>query len=196
MTGEELGGRRARTARHLGVALLTVVVTGGAHTTPVTDDHRDELAAWVGAVARSLTGVAPGDTRWAWPLPGRHVLRPFDPPRVRWGAGHRGIDVLGAAGTQVRAVADGVVAYSGVIAGVGVVSVQHAAGLRSTYQPVEDPPAPGTRVRQGDPIGTLAPGGHCLLATCLHLGAVRGRDQYVDPLLLLGAWQLALLDPH
>ena len=65
--------------------------------------------------------------------------------------------------------------------------------LRSTYQPVSDRVGRGERVARGDRIGTLDVGGHCLLADCLHLGAVRGRDTYVDPTpLLLGA-ELTLL---
>lgn len=153
--------------------------------------------ASAGAVLTALTArvtAAPSaPAPWEWPLPGQQVVREFDPPTSRWGAGHRGIDILGAVGTPVGAVDDGVVSYSGVIAGTGVVSVQHVNGLRSTYQPVQDRVPRGTTVGRSEPVGTLAPGGHCLLVTCLHLGALRGRNQYVDPLGLLGGWRLALL---
>lgn len=148
------------------------------------------VSALTARVAAARSGTA---APWQWPLPGQRVVREFDPPASRWGAGHRGIDILGAVGTHVSAVDEGVVSYSGVIAGMGVVSVQHDNGLRSTYQPVEDRVARGSRVGRGEPIGTLAAGGHCLLVTCLHLGALRGRDHYVDPLGLLRGWRLALL---
>ena len=46
---------------------------------------------------------------------------------------------------------------------------------------------------RGQQLGRLDPGGHCLLLTCLHLGAVRGRDDYLDPALLLGHVRLTLL---
>jgi murein DD-endopeptidase MepM/ murein hydrolase activator NlpD len=88
----------------------------------------------------------------------------------------------------VIAVAAGTVVFSGRVAGRGVVSVAHAGGLRSTYQPLEDLPARGP-VRAGGPLGSLAAeASHCAPAACLHLGAVRTGtplDAYLDPLTLL-----------
>lgn len=132
---------------------------------------------------------------WGWPLAGvPPVIKTFDPPAQRWLPGHRGIDLAGVAGEAVLAVEAGVVSYSGTIAGVGVISVTHESGLRSTYQPVVDPLGRGDRVGRGQRIAVLdTTGTHCVLHDCLHLGAVRGRDDYVDPLpLLLGA-ELTLL---
>lgn len=132
--------------------------------------------------------------RWGWPLAGTpEIARGFDLPEQRWGAGHRGIDLVGVAGEPVLAVEAGVVTYSGVIAGVGVVSVTHESGLRSTYQPVDDRSARGSRVGRGEGIGRLDTGGHCLVSDCLHLGAVRGDDAYVDPTPLLLGVELSLL---
>lgn len=130
---------------------------------------------------------------WGWPLLGvPEVVRGFDPPPQRWLPGHRGIDLAGVAGEPVLAVDDGVVSHSGDVAGVGVVSVTHASGLRSTYQPVSDRVARGVRVGRGDRLGSLDVGGHCLLVDCLHLGARRG-DVYVDPTPLLLDLRLSLL---
>lgn len=148
-----------------------------------------------GASARD--GRAPADAEygavWEWPLTGQpRVVHRFEAPAQRWLPGHRGIDLGGVAGDPVRAVADGFVAFSGVIAGVGIVSVQHADGLRSTYQPVRDRLARGVRVGSGQVLGALDTGGHCLPRTCLHLGAKRGED-YLDPMLLLQGWQVSLL---
>lgn len=132
---------------------------------------------------------------WDWPLVGTPpVARGFDPPAHRWLPGHRGVDLAGVAGEQVLAVDAGVVTYSGEIAGVGMVSLTHADGLRSTYQPVEGRVARGDRLGRGQAVGVLgATGGHCAVADCLHLGAVRGRDDYVDPLSLLLGVELTLL---
>lgn len=131
---------------------------------------------------------------WAWPLPGRSVvLRPFDPPERPWGAGHRGVDLAGPVGSPVSAVDGGVVTFSGTVAGVGVVSVLHGSGVRSTYQPVDHRLATGTRVGRGEHLGVLDDGSHCVLVSCLHLGAVVGRRHYLDPLLFLQAWELSLL---
>ncbi|QFG68961.1 M23 family metallopeptidase [Ornithinimicrobium pratense] len=150
------------------------------------------------APGRGTPGAA-GDrartAQWGWPLVGAPpVARAFDLPAQRWLPGHRGVDLVGVAGEQVFAVDAGVVTFSGTIAGVGMVSVTHEDGLRSTYQPVEDRQDRGERVGRGQRLGVLGTtGSHCALHDCLHLGAVRGRDAYVDPLpLLLGA-ELALL---
>lgn len=185
--------RRGFTRRSAALGLL-LALTG-----PGPGPDAAVLPVEAGVVASSLLGGrAPADraetTLWGWPLVGRpEIVRGFDPPPKRWLPGHRGIDLAGVAGEQVLAVEAGVVTYSGQIAGVGVVSVTHASGLRSTYQPVTDRVSRGDRVERGDPLGVLDVGGHCILADCLHLGAVRGRHAYVDPTPLLLGVDLALL---
>lgn len=124
---------------------------------------------------------------YEWPTsgPGR-VVRPFTAPPERWAAGHRGVDLALPAGAAVRAAADGVVAFAGRVAGRGVVSVDHADGLRTTYEPVAAATRRGAQVTAGQVIGVLEPlGHHCPDEPCLHWGARRGRDDYVDPLTLL-----------
>ncbi|MCE1178795.1 MAG: M23 family metallopeptidase [Micrococcales bacterium] len=132
--------------------------------------------------------------RWLWPLePRPPVVHRFAPPSHRYGAGHRGADLGSRAGAPVLAVAAGRVTHVGVIAGRGTVSVLHADGIRSTYEPLTPSVAVGAAVTQGSQIGTLAPTpGHCAPATCLHLGAIRG-ESYLDPLALLGAAPAILL---
>lgn len=131
---------------------------------------------------------------WGWPLAGQpDVVERFDPPEQRWLAGHRGVDLAGIPGEPVLAVDAGVVAFSGTVAGVGVVSVDHAGGLRSTYQPVTGRVSRGARVARGDRLGRLDVGGHCPVVDCLHLGARRDRHTYVDPLPLLTPMELSLL---
>lgn len=109
------------------------------------------------------------------------VLRLFDPPEVRWAAGHRGVDLAAEPGAVVRAPATGVVAFAGVVAGRGVVTVRHPDGLRSSLEPVTASVAAGDQVASGDPLGELEsrathPG--------LHWGVRRG-EVYLDPLGLL-----------
>lgn len=126
---------------------------------------------------------APG---WGWPLSGSPaVVRGFAPPPVPWGSGHRGVDLAGAAGEPVLAAGAGVVAFAGVVAGRGVVSVDHAGGLRTTYEPVTATVRTGDVVGLGSPLGTLA-AGHpgCPTTACLHWGLRRG-DVYLNPLLLV-----------
>jgi murein DD-endopeptidase MepM/ murein hydrolase activator NlpD len=121
------------------------------------------------------------------------VARPFLRPATRYGVGHRGVDLLGHPGQLVLAVDDGVVSHVGVIAGRGTVTVVHASGLRSTYEPVSATVRRGERVVRGSPVGSLAAdGSHCGVVVCLHLGALR-EDDYVDPLTLLGGARVRLL---
>lgn len=162
----------------------------------VPDPGRGTVLSAVLGSRATAEDLVPGrreTSLWGWPLAGvPEIVKPYDPPARRWLSGHRGIDLSGVEGEDVLAVDAGVVSYSGVIAGVGIVSVTHASGLRSTYQPVADRVAKGTRVGRGDRIGTLDVGGHCVLHDCLHLGARRGED-YVDPTPLLMDLELTLL---
>src|SRR5690606_31066246 len=107
-------------------------------------------------------------------------------PPHRYGPGHRGIDVSAPEGT-VRAVEAGTVRFAGSVAGRPVLSILHADGLISTYEPVTALVAEGDAVTAGQVVGQLWDGEpHCASGPCLHLGARRGQD-YLDPLLLLGA---------
>ena len=160
-----------------------------------------DAAVGRGAGGATADGAVVAGTRpavrtppWTWPTDSfRVIARPFDPPARRWLAGHRGVDLVGVLNEPVRAVDDGVVTFSGEVAGVGVVSITHDEGLRSTYQPVAERVREGAAVARGQRLGVLDDGGHCLLLHCLHLGAVRGQAQYLDPSLLLGEVRLTLL---
>ena len=130
--------------------------------------------------------------RWAWPLtPRPRVERPFDNPAQPWLPGHRGVDLAGGEQATVLAPEHGVVAFRGAVAGRPVLSVDHAGGLRSTYEPVLSTLAAGDRVRRGQPIGRLLVG-HCPPRTCLHWGVRRG-EGYLDPVHLVGGAPPVLL---
>jgi murein DD-endopeptidase MepM/ murein hydrolase activator NlpD len=133
-------------------------------------------------------------TGFGWPLDGvPAVVRRFDPPPQPWLAGHRGVDLAASPAATVRAAGPGTVAFAGMVAGRGVVSVQHANGLRTTYEPVEPSVAAGAAVAAGAPIGALAAGhAGCPVAACLHWGLRRG-EVYLDPLALLGFVRVRLL---
>ena len=129
---------------------------------------------------------------WSRPVDGA-VTRPFDPPPDRFGAGHRGADLAGAPGSPVRAAGDGVVVFAGMVAGRPVVSVDHAGGLRTTYEPVDTSVGAGQPVARGAVLGTLAAGhAGCPVAACLHWGLRRG-EVYLDPLSLLAPPEVRLL---
>jgi murein DD-endopeptidase MepM/ murein hydrolase activator NlpD len=128
-----------------------------------------------------------------WPLrPAPPVAAGFDAPDSPGGAGHRGVDLRGTPGEVVRTAAAGTVTFAGVLAGRGVVTVDHG-DVRTTYEPVRAEVRTGDRVRPGQPIGTLMLlQSHCFPAACLHWGLLRG-DTYLDPLLLVGRAPVRLL---
>jgi murein DD-endopeptidase MepM/ murein hydrolase activator NlpD len=131
---------------------------------------------------------------WTAPLgdPPR-VTRPFAPPASPYGPGHRGVDLAGAQGFAVVATGDGVVAFAGMVAGRPVVSVDHADGLRTTYEPVDPAVGAGTRVGRGTVLGVLVAGhAGCPVDACLHWGLRRG-ETYLDPLQLLRPPRIRLL---
>jgi len=143
--------------------------------------------------AAAISRVAPHVT-FVWPLsPQPEVLRRFDRPLNQWSLGHRGVDLLAVMGQPVLSAGDGIVTFSGVIAGRGVVTVRHSEGLRTTYEPVDERSASGTVVHRGTRIGILsAVPGHCVPLHCVHWGAISGED-YRDPLSLLGFGRPVLL---
>jgi murein DD-endopeptidase MepM/ murein hydrolase activator NlpD len=127
-----------------------------------------------------------------WPLRPHEVVTGFHPPTDPWGAGHRGVDLLGRRGEPVHAALAGRISFAGRVAGRGVVVVDHG-DTRTTYEPVGATPSVGTTVSAGDPIGRLeAVGSHCWPQVCLHWGWIRGAV-YLDPLLLVGAGPVRLL---
>lgn len=128
-----------------------------------------------------------------WPLqPRPEVVAGFDPPAVPWAAGHRGVDLAGHPGQQVRAALPGRISFSGRIAGKAVVVVDHGP-TRTTYEPVASQLPVGTDVTAGHPIGTLElAGSHCFPRACLHWGWLRGQI-YLNPLLLVGMGPVRLL---
>ena len=132
-------------------------------------------------------------TLWLWPVDAPHaVARPYLAPATPYSAGHRGVDLSAPEGTAVLAPADGVVRFAGWVVDRPVLSVAHAGGVISSYEPVESQLLEGDVVRRGDVIGTLLPD-HCR-TPCLHLG-VRIDGEYVSPLLFLGGQPRAVLLP-
>ena len=116
-------------------------------------------------------------------------MRPFEIGPAPWSPGHRGVDLSAGPGAAVRAPAAGRVSFAGSVAGRPVLSLDHGAGLVSSFEPVRASAPVGTVVAAGQVVGRLAGGpGHCSPAVCLHWG-VRSAGRYVDPLLLLAAFR-------
>jgi murein DD-endopeptidase MepM/ murein hydrolase activator NlpD len=191
---------RGVTTRFLLALALTLVLLGpttapASLTAPASPTAASRTAAPLPVIAAGTFG---------WPLAGLDgagppgggdagaVARRFLPPPNPYGRGHRGVDLVAPRGAPVLAAGPGVVAQAGTLAGRGVVSVVHPGGLRTTYEPVTAAVVVGTSVARGTVLGTLD-AGHpgCPASACLHWGLRRhtGRDvreQYLDPLLLVG----------
>jgi murein DD-endopeptidase MepM/ murein hydrolase activator NlpD len=175
--------------------VCAVLVTAGVAAAEAADTRPGPAAPAVSAtgVAAAAAVTDPGlvvppaaaAVTYAPPVTPVRVLRGFEPPTSPYGPGHRGVDLGLAQGGLVTAAADGVVGFSGPVAGRRLVVVVHADGISTEYEPVTPMVLSRASVRRGQPVGRLS-GLHagCAPASCLHWGARRG-SAYVDPLSLL-----------
>lgn len=150
------------------------------------------------AVVGSAAGSAPPESkdwpRWRWPLTGSHsVVAPFRAPAHAYGAGHRGVDLKSSHGAVVVAPREGIVAFRGMVVDRPLLTIEHADGLVSTFEPLESNLVPGDLISAGQEIGLVAGGGHSP-AGALHVG-VRRDDDYINPMLLFGDVPRAILLP-
>ena len=137
--------------------------------------------------------LSPDSGPWRSPVGALDLLTRFDPPPQPWLAGHRGVDLAAGDELPVTAAGSGTVVFAQDLAGRGVISIVHANGLRTTYEPVEPLVAAGDAVTAGQTIGHLRPGHtSCPGRACLHLGLKHG-PLYLDPMLLFGSGKVRLL---
>lgn len=161
------------------LVVLAGLLLGGAAQGAVPQDPGGRPAALAGGRVAAVR-----------PVPGP-VVRGFLAPKHPYGPGHRGVALAAAPGQAVRAALPGTVSFSGEVARRGWVTVDHGAGLRTTYGWVDDRRvARGARVAAGDALGSLDPA-----RPYLHWGA-RLYGTYIDPLLLLGDWEVRLVPHH
>jgi hypothetical protein len=140
------------------------------------------------AVAALL--FVPAAHAWTWPS-GGPVLRPFvlgDDPYA--GGQHRGIDVGGELGSDVRAPASGTVSFAGTVPGSGkTITLQTADGYAVTLlQLGELLVAKGDAVEEGVVVARIGPSADSVTTEPhVHLGVrvAADPDGYVDPLALL-----------
>jgi murein DD-endopeptidase MepM/ murein hydrolase activator NlpD len=152
--------------------------------------------AWA-VLAPSAAEPARAAGDWAWPVVGP-VIRGFDPPASTFGSGHRGIDIAAGVGFPVRAPAAGKVSFAGPVGGRLFLTIDHGAGLESTYSWLDALIARrGDPVSRGQLIGRSGSGHPGAGVPHLHFG-VKLLDVYVDPLDYLGpaeVWRFIRLAP-
>jgi hypothetical protein len=120
---------------------------------------------------------------WRWPLRGRVVGAFRLTPRAPFARGQRrGIDVVAAPGSAVRAACPGRVTFAGRLPRHGLAVTVRCGALVATYLRLDRLRVRrGTQVRRGERLGALGRVGR------LRLGARRAGDRrgYLDPLTLL-----------
>ena len=171
-----------------GMVLATSAAHPPADRATRDDDGMDHLMT----VGTSSWGSA-GPVSYVAPLGVLELVRGFEPPAERWGAGHRGVDLAAAIGQPVLAPGPGSVTFVGSVAGRGVVTIAHPDGLRSSLEPVDASVEVGDSVAAGQEVGEIESArGHCAPTACVHWG-VRDGETYVNPLRLLRSGPSVLL---
>jgi murein DD-endopeptidase MepM/ murein hydrolase activator NlpD len=107
------------------------------------------------------------------------IVDPFRAPACTFCPGNRGLEYRPQSGTSVVAAADGVVSFSGVVAGVRYVVVEQRDGRTATYGRLAAARVTaGTTLRAGDIVGA---------STDRFYFGLREGDRYIDPAPLLGS---------
>lgn len=143
----------------------------------------------------------PGAQGWTWPSDGS-VLRPFllgNDPYV--GGQHRGVDVGGELGADVRAPASGAITFAGTVPGGGrAITILTADGYAVTLlQLGEILVARGQLVEEGAVVARVGPSGDAVTAEAhVHLGVrvASEPDGYLDPLTLLPPREPSVDEPE
>ena len=186
--------------RSLLALMLALVLSAGGPTATVAAQPAPTLpsAAAPAQIDRVTSSTSACRRGWLWPLeplPGDkavpQVMRPFDPPDHPWLSGHRGIDLAVQQGRRIRAPADGVITFTGSVAGKDVVSIRHGK-LTSTYEPAKSSLPAGTRLQAGTVWGKVdGVSDHCDQG-CLHWGLKDGHNHYLDPGAKVGRHRIRL----
>lgn len=156
--------------------------------------HRLAVLAVILGLLTPASNAAEGFVPMHPPIVPFTVTRPFDPPAVKWGSGHRGVDIAAAVGTPIFSPAPGIVTFAGHVVDRMVITIKHTSGLQSSFEPISAPVAVGTQVNTGDVIAHVAPGHHPDVE-CVHWGVRLGKV-YLDPASLLGKTPRVVLLPH
>lgn len=139
---------------------------------------------------------------WMSPLNDKpEVLRPFLRPSSDWGAGHRGVDILATADSQVLAPHQSTIGFANLAFGVPTVVLNHEDGSSQVFQPLclIETSELGQILKPGQAFGVFCGGdskdGHCGQLGCIHWSYRLDKETYINPLRMIGALQPATLLP-
>ena len=123
---------------------------------------------------------------WVPPIQPMIIERYFEPPPTPYSAGNRGVDIRTEPQTPIRAPQDGIVHFSGKVANIGTLSINHN-NLKTTFTPIDSIVKTGQFIKRNQIIGYVSiTGSHCKPQTCLHWGLVMEK-RYLNPLSLFNA---------
>ena len=118
------------------------------------------------------------------------LINQYRQPNSDYSAGHRGVDYLVSVGQRVFAPADGQVWFSGKVVNRSLLSLSHAGGYLSEFEPLCSELKKGDMILKGQEIGRVCEPDasyvpHCASASCLHF-SLRSFGSYLSPLVLIG----------
>lgn len=153
---------------------------------------------------------------WTSPIAPPLIDAVFRQPETKWGAGHRGIDLVAMPDTPILAPTSGVVKFAGQVFGRPVVTLTTSNRLTLEFEPAcLTPPALssanpelavaskvfsviGQPVLAGQPFAWFCPEGqltHCLIP-CLHWGVKTAQGGYLSPQRFTGELKSAKPKPR
>ena len=123
-------------------------------------------------------------SRMIYPVKEANIIKDFnkdfDGPTKPWIAGHRGVDLQALEGTELRAPADGVIAFAGLVAGKSVVTISHGV-LTSTFEPAYTDLPVGSIVKKGQNFAYVTVGSDHCDNLCVQWGLKRRNKTYANP---------------
>lgn len=158
------------------------------------------IVASIVLVLTSFVSASTAEPPWLHPLKAATLIRPFQAPLHEYGPGHRGADYSATTKSEIVAPADGIIFFSGMVAGREVITVAIDDKWLLSFEPVSEALATGSVVSAGDVIalvgedsrergslGFHAPG-------IVHIGA-RLDGEYLNPELLFKQRRYPILLP-
>ena len=148
-----------------------------------------KLISLLTLVIAALTQPVKSPEIWATPIPDfekRHFPN-YVLPASKWGAGHRGIDLLAKDQEQIKSPFSGTVHFHGKVVDRNVLTLKSSTGLLASFEPICSNLSAGDEVTKGDQIGHYCAGAvnyeeHCEM--CIHF-SVRSEHGYLNPLLFV-----------
>jgi hypothetical protein len=150
-----------------------------------------KLISLLTLVIAALTQPVKSPEIWATPIPdfeNRHFPN-YVLPASKWGAGHRGIDLLVEDQEQIQSPFDGMVHFYGKVVDRNVLTLKSSSGVLASFEPICSNLNAVDEVTKGEPIGHFCAGKESYeehREMCIHF-SVRNEHGYLNPLLFVSS---------